>query len=174
MIKLITKNKAKATAPKVSLNKMGTVIHPDVLASAQTINPNSSVSFRKRNSSKKVLYEWQVSPDSITSPREINMGISLSSKKVNDLIAKKHINVKYKTIVMQQLGDLGGKYTIGVRFNLKTFDKNNLKLYSVDLESGEIEKKDQKLEFDENTGLLHFQVAYGGIYIVTEGELNKA
>ncbi|MDR2817540.1 MAG: hypothetical protein LBB04_02355 [Oscillospiraceae bacterium] len=172
MIELITKNKSKATTPVISLNEVGNVIDSGVIAAVRTINSNSVVTFRKKSSSKKVLYEWKISPTNVANPKEINMRITRSNKGVDNLMAEKYAKVKYKTITMHQHGDLGSKFQVDVKFNLDAFDKGNLNLYSVDLESGTVGKKDQKLEFNEKTGRLSFQVAYGDTYMVTEGALD--
>lgn len=165
-IAFIIEDMEKAKNINISLKKIGTLISSDVMNAIQSINSNSVVSFRFRSSkSKKLLYEWQASAENILAPRQINMKLSFSDEKIAKMMKKHKIN-KYKTILMQEHNFLGGKFKIGAKLNLTNFNKQNLKLYSVNTETGKIELKSQNLAFEN--GMVYFKTAYGENYILTD------
>ena len=170
-ISLITKNKKNVKNINISLNKVGTIISSDVFDAAQSINSNSIVAFRYRNTTSKVLlYEWQVAPNNIWNPKQINLKLSFKNDKIDDIVKKYNIN-KYKTITMQTQGSLGAKLTIGAKLNLADYNKNILKLYSIDTKTGNIERKNQTVTFDSQKQMVYFSTAYGENYIITDEEI---
>ena len=170
-ISLITKNKKAVKNINISLNKVGTIISSDVFDAAQSINSNSIVAFRYRNTTSKVLlYEWQVAPNNIWNPKQINLKLSFKNDKIDNIVKKYNIN-KYKTITMQTQGSLGAKLTIGAKLNLADYNKNILKLYSIDTKTGNIERKNQTVTFDSQKQMVCFSTAYGENYIITDEEI---
>ncbi len=170
-ISLITKNKKTAKNINVSLNKIGTIVSSDVFDAVQSINSNSIVSFRYRNSkSKALLYEWQVTPNNIVNPKQINLKLSFKNNKIDEIVKKYNIN-KYKTITMQTYSSLGAKLTIGTKLDLSDYNKNSLKLYSIDTKTGNIERKNQTIIFDSQKQMIYFSTAYGENYIITDEEI---
>ena len=170
-ISLITKNKKNVKNINISLNKVGTIISSDVFDAVQSINSNSIVAFRYRNTTSKVLlYEWQVAPNNIWNPKQINLKLSFKNDKIDDIVKKYNIN-KYKTITMQTQGSLGAKLTIGAKLNLADYNKSSLKLYSIDTKTGNIERKNQTVTFDSQKQMVYFSTAYGENYIITDEEI---
>ena len=170
-ISLITKNKKTAKNINISLNKIGTIVSSDVFDVVQSINSNSIVSFRYRNStSKALLYEWQATPNNILNPKQINLKLSFKNNKIDEIVKKYNIN-RYKTITMQTHGPLGAKLTVGAKLNLADYNKNSLKLYSIDTKTGNIERKNQTISYDDQKQMVCFSTAYGENYIITDEEI---
>ncbi|MGN1034566.1 MAG: hypothetical protein ACI4PK_03140 [Oscillospiraceae bacterium] len=170
-ISLITKNKKTAKNINVSLNKIGAIVSSDVFDAVQLINSNSLVSFRYRNTtSKALLYEWQVTPNNIWNPKQINLKLSFKSNKIDEIVKKYNIN-RYKTITMQTHGSLGAKLTVGAKLNFANYNKNSLKLYSIDTKTGNIERKNQIIFYDDQKQMIYFSTAYGENYIITDEEI---
>ena len=170
-ISLITKNKKTAKNINVSLNKIGTIVSSDVFDAVQLINSNSLVSFRYRNAtSKALLYEWQVAPNNIWNPKQINLKLSFKNNKIDEIVKKYNIN-RYKTITMQTHGSLGAKLTVGAKLNFADYNNNSLKLYSIDTKTGNIERKNQTISYDDQQQMIYFSIAYGENYIITDEEI---
>ena len=170
-ISLITKNKKTAKNINVSLNKIGTIVSSDVFDAVQLINSNSLVAFRYRNITSKALsYEWQVTPNNIWNPKQINLKLSFKNNKIDEIVKKYNIN-RYKTITMQTHGSLGAKLTVGAKLNFANYNKNSLKLYSIDTKTGNIERKNQTISYDDQKQMIYFSTAYGENYIITDEEI---
>ena len=170
-ISLITKNKKTAKNINVSLNKIGTIVSSDVFDAVQLINSNSLVSFRYRNTTSKALsYEWQVAPNNILNPKQINLKLSFKNNKIDEIVKKYNIN-RYKTITMQTHGSLGAKLTVGAKLNFADYNNNSLKLYSIDTKTGNIERKNQTISYDDQQQMIYFSIAYGENYIITDEEI---
>ena len=117
----------------------------------------------ERYEDQKFLYKITMPINNINLCEKFDIGLNYNDEKADKIIKDKFDH--YKMISFVQKGTLPASCNFEISMDLKGFDINNLKIYSLN-ENNKIERKNMPFIYKDNKIII--TMGYGDIYIITD------